>query len=320
MRRDTFLRSMAALAATGSLSPLALAAGANLKMMIPANPGGGWDSTGRALGKALQDAQAAATVNYENKGGAAGAIGLAQFVNANKGNGDALMVMGAVMLGGIITGKPPVSLSQATPIARLTSEYNVFVLPASSPLKTMADVVEQMKKDPGSVKWGGGSRGSTEHIAAAMIARAVGVDPSKINYVAFRGGGEATAAILGGNVTIGGSGYSEFAEYIKTGKMRAIAVTSEKRLPGIDVPTLKEQSIDVVIGNWRGVFGAPGITAEQRKVLTDAIVKATKSKAWAESMDKNQWTPALLTGPAFDKFVDDEFASLRAVMVKSGMI
>ncbi len=320
MRRDTFLRSMAALAATGGLSPLALAAGANLKMMIPANPGGGWDTTGRALGKALQDAGAAATVSYDNKGGAAGAIGLAQFVNASKGDGNALMVMGAVMLGGIITGKPPVSLDKATPIARLTSEYNVFVLPAASPLKTMADVVAQMKTDPGSVKWGGGSRGSTEHIAAAMIARATGVDPSKINYVAFRGGGEATAAILGGNVTIGGSGYSEFAEYIKTGKMRAIAVTSDARLKGVDVPTLKEQGIDVVIGNWRGVFGANGITPEQRKALTDLVVQATKSKAWGEALEKNQWTPALLTGPAFDKFVDDEFASLRAVMAKSGMI
>jgi len=320
MRRDTFLRSMAALAAAGALPRAALAAGANLKMMIPANPGGGWDATGRALGKALQDAQAADTVSYDNKGGAAGAIGLAQFVNASKGDANALMVMGAVMLGGIITGKPPVSLDKATPIARLTSEFNVFVLPAGSPLKTMADVVEQMKKDPGSVKWGGGSRGSTEHIAAAMIARATGVDPSKINYVAFRGGGEATAAILGGNVTVGGSGYSEFAEYIKTGKMRPIGVTSEKRLPGIDVPTLKEQGIDVVIGNWRGVYGAPGITPEQRKALTDLVVKATKSKAWAESLEKNSWTPALMTGPAFDKFVDDEFASLRAVMAKSGMI
>ncbi len=160
MRRDTFLRSMAALAAIGAL-PLSARANANLKMMIPANPGGGWDSTGRALGKALQDAGVAASVNYDNKGGAAGAIGLAQFVNANKGDANAMMVMGAVMLGGIITGKPPVSLSQATPIARLTSEYNVFVLPASSPLKTMKDVVEQLKKDPGSVKWGGGSRGST---------------------------------------------------------------------------------------------------------------------------------------------------------------
>ena len=319
MRRDTFLKSMAAMAALGAL-PLSARAAANLKMMIPANPGGGWDSTGRALGKALQDAGAASSVTYDNKGGAAGAIGLAQFVNGSKGDPNAMMVMGAVMLGGIITGKPPVNLSQATPIARLTSEYNVFVLPASSPLKTMKDVIEQLKKDPGSVKWGGGSRGSTEHIAAAMLAREVGVDPAKINYVAFRGGGEATAAILGGNVTVGGSGYSEFAEYINSGKMRAVGVTSEKRLKGIDVPTLKEQGWNVVIGNWRGVYGAPGISAEQRKALTDMVVKATKSKAWQEALQKNDWTPALLTGPEFERFVDDEFASLRAVMVKSGMI
>jgi putative tricarboxylic transport membrane protein len=319
MRRDTFLKSLAALAAAGSL-PLSARAAANLKMMIPANPGGGWDSTGRALGKALQEASVAGSVTYENKGGAAGAIGLAQFVNARKGDGDALMVMGAVMLGGIITGKPPVSVTQATPLARLTSEYNVFVLPANSPFKTMKDVIEQMKKDPGSVKWGGGSRGSTEHIAAAMIAREVGVDASKINYVPFRGGGEATAAILGGNVSVGGSGYSEFQQYIETGKMRPIGVTSPTRLKGINVPTLKEQGINVELGNWRGVYAAPGISAEQRKALTDMVVKATKTKSWAESLEKNNWTPALLSGPAFEDFVDREFASLRATMVKSGMI
>ncbi|WP_411879039.1 Bug family tripartite tricarboxylate transporter substrate binding protein [Polaromonas sp. YR568] len=319
MRRDTFLKSMAALAATGAL-PLSAYAAANVKMMIPANPGGGWDTTGRALGKALTDSKAADTVTYDNKGGAAGALGLAQFVNGSKGDPNALMVMGAVMLGGLITGKPPVSLSQATPIARLSSEYNVFVLPANSPFKTMKDVVEQLKKDPGSVKWGGGSRGSTEHIAAAMIAQKVGADPSKINYVAFRGGGEATAAILGGNVTVGGSGYSEFAEYIKAGKMKAIAVTSGTRLPGVDVPTLKEQGIDVEIGNWRGVYGAPGITPAQRKALTDMVLAALKSPTWAEAVKKNDWTPAVLSGDAFAKFVDDDFASLRATMVKSGMV
>lgn len=319
MRRDEFLKSLVALAAVGAL-PLSAQAAAALKMMIPANPGGGWDSTGRALGKALTESGAAASVSYDNKGGAAGVIGLAQFVNGNKGDANALMVMGAVMLGGIITGKPPVSLNQATPIARLTSEYNVFVLPANSPYKTMADVIAQMKKDPGSVKWGGGSRGSTEHIAAAMIAREVGVDPARINYVAFRGGGEATAAILGGNVTVGGSGYSEFAEYIKTGKMKPIGVTSDARLKGIDVPTLKEQGVNVVIGNWRGVYGAAGITPEQRKALTALIIQATKSKAWAEALEKNGWTSALMTGSEFDNFVDNEFASLRAVMVKSGMI
>ncbi|CAN5887386.1 tripartite tricarboxylate transporter substrate binding protein [soil metagenome] len=319
MRRDTFLKSIAALAAAGLLPHTSWAA-SNLKMMLPANPGGGWDTTGRALGKALMDSGAASTVSYDNKGGAAGTIGLAQFVNSNKGDGNALMVMGAVMLGGIITGKPPVQLSQATPIARLISEYNVFVLPTNSPFKTMKDVVEQLKKDPGSVKWGGGSRGSTEHIAAAMLAREVGVDPAKINYVAFRGGGEATAAVLGGNVTVGGSGLSEFSEYITTGKMRGIAMTSESRLKGVDIPTMKEQGYNVVIGNWRGVYGAAGITPEQRKVLTDAVITATKHKSWTDAVARNGWTPALLSGPAFDQFVDDEFAALRAIMAKSGMV
>ena len=319
MRRDTFLKSMAVMAAAGAL-PLSARAATNLKMMIPANPGGGWDGTGRALGKALIDAKLVDTVQYENKGGAAGVIGLAQFVNSAKGDPNAMMVMGAVMLGGIITSKPAVGLDKVTPIARITSEYNVFVVPADSPLKTMKDVVTQMQKDPGSVKWGGGSRGSTEHICASMLATKVNVDPKKVNYVAFRGGGEATAAILGGNVTIGGSGYSEFAEYIAAGKMRAIGVTSEKRLPGINVPTMREQGYDVVLGNWRGVYGAPGISKAQRDELIAQIEKATKSKAWAEALQKNDWTPAWLGGDAFAKFVDDEFASLRATMAKSGMI
>lgn len=319
MRRDTFLKSLAALAAAGTL-PLTAHAAVNIKMMIPANPGGGWDATGRALGKAILDAKAADTVQYDNKGGAAGVIGLAQFVNASKGDANAMMMTGAVMLGGIIASKPTVGLDKATPLARITSEYNVFVVPADSPLKTMKDVVEQLKRDPGSVKWGGGSKGSTEHISASMLAGKVGVDPKKVNYVAFRGGGEATAAILGGNVTVGGSGYSEFAEYIKAGKMRPIGVTSEKRLPGINVPTMKEQGFDVVLGNWRGVYGAPGITAAQRAALTEIIVKATKSKSWAEDLDKNGWTPALLTGKAFDEFVDNDFASLLGTMHLAGML
>ena len=319
MRRDQFIKSVLALAAGSSLSLPSLAA-ANIKMMIPANPGGGWDTTGRALGKALQDSGVASSVTYENKGGAAGIIGLAQYANATKGDGNSLMVMGAVMLGGIITGKPPVSLDKVTPIARLTSEYNVFVVPANSPLKTMKDVVEQLKKDPGSVKWGGGSRSSTEHIAAAMLAREVGVDAAKINYVPFRGGGEAVAAILGGNVTVGGSGYSEFQQYIETGKMRPIAVTSGKRLKGINIPTMIEQGYNIEIGNWRGVYAPAGLSVAQRKNLTDMVLKATKSKSWAESLEKNNWTSAWMANPAFDDFVDSEFASLRATMVKSGMI
>jgi putative tricarboxylic transport membrane protein len=317
VRRDTFLKSMAAL---GLAATLPARAAQPLKMMIPANPGGGWDSTGRALGKALLDGKLADAVVYENKGGAAGALGLAQFVNSAKADPNALLMMGAVMVGGQITSKPPVSLQSCTPLARLTSEYNVFVVPANSPLKTMKDVVAMLRQDPGSVKWGGGSRGSTEHIAACMLARNVGVDPKKVNYVAFRGGGEAVAAIIGGNVTVGGSGYSEFAEHIAAGKMRPIGVTSQKRLPGLAIPTMKEMGYDVVLGNWRGVYGAPGISAADRAALTDTIVKATRTKAWQEALEKNGWTPALATGREFEDFVEYEFSSLRAIMYLSGMI
>jgi putative tricarboxylic transport membrane protein len=319
MRRDSFLKALGGLA-FASHFPLAAHAAPTLKMMIPANPGGGWDSTGRALGKAIVDAKIAEAVQYENKGGAAGALGLAQFVTSSRGDANALMMMGAVMVGGQIGAKGPVSLQQCTPVARLTSEYNVYVVPADSPIRSMKDVVAQLKRDPGSVKWGGGSRGSTEHIAACILAHNVRVDPKKVNYVAFRGGGEAVAAILGGHVSVGGSGYSEFAEYIAAGKMRPIGVTSQKRLPGISIPTLKEQGYDVVLGNWRGVYGAPGISAEQRAALVDIVQQAAKSKSWQEALAKNGWTPAFATGKEFEDFVDYEFSSLRAIMYLSGML
>ncbi|SFN24018.1 tripartite tricarboxylate transporter substrate binding protein [Variovorax sp. OV329] len=319
MHRSTFLKSLAALSVTGAL-PLSAWAAADIKTMIPANPGGGWDTTARALGKAMQEAGFASSVNYENKGGASGTIGLAQFVNSTKKDPNAIIMTGATMVGGIIASKQASQLQAATPLVRLMSEYQVFVVPTDSPIKTMKDVVDQMKKDPGSVKWAGGSRGTTEHIAAVMIAREAGIEPTKVNYVAFRGGGEAVASILGGNVTVGGSGYTEFGEYIKAGKMRAIAVTSDARLKGVDAPTLKEQGLNVVIGNWRGVHGAPDITPAQRTALIEGIVKATKTKAWQQAVEQNGWTPALLTGDEFSKFVEDEFAGLRATMTKAGMI
>src|SRR5574341_1677398 len=243
----------------------------SLKMMIPANPGGGWDQTGRSLAGAMMSAKLVSGVQFENKGGAAGAIGLAQFVSAAKGDPNALMIGGMVMVGGTYLQKSPVTLAQVTPIARLTSEWEVIVVPANSPHKTMADLLKTFKADPGKVSWGGGSAGGTDHILAGLVARAVGVEPAKINYVPFKGGGEAVAAIVGGHVTAGVSGVGEFAEQIKGGRMRALAVSSPSRQEGI--PTLKEQGIDVELANWRGIFGAPAITRQQR----DALVKLVKA-------------------------------------------
>src|SRR5688572_23653888 len=174
----------AILLVAGLLLSAASAAQPSLKMMIPANPGGGWDQTGRSLAAAMQSAKLVSSVQFDNKGGAAGTIGLAQFVNGSKGDPNALLIGGMVMVGGIILNKSPVNLAQVTPIARLTSEWEVIVVPAQSHHKTHAELLRSFRENPGKVSWGGGSAGGTDHILIGMVAKAVGVDPAKVNYVA----------------------------------------------------------------------------------------------------------------------------------------
>jgi len=316
-RRDFTLTAVAA--ATAAQWPWTAFAQSisNLKMMIPANPGGGWDQTGRALAAAMQSAKVVQSVQFDNKGGAAGTIGLAQFVNSAKGDPNAVLIGGMVMVGGIILNKSPVDLSMVTPIARLTSEYLVVVVPANSPYKTMGDLVKALKADPGKVAWNGGSAGGSDHILAGLIARAAGVDPAKLNYIASKGGGDQVANIAGGHVSAGVAGLGEFAEHIKGGRMRALAVSGPKAQDGI--PSLKEQGIDVVLGNWRGVFGAPGLTPAQRDGLVAAVKTATESAPWKESLAKFGWEGVYLGGDAFKSFLDEDIKRIGAILESLGL-
>ena len=207
---------------------------------------------------ALQEDGLASGIQVVNIPGAGGTIGLAQFVSGKEGQGDALMTGGLVMLGAILTNESPVTLEQVTPIARLTGEYEVIVVPSSSEIQTLDDLIAKFKEDPQSVSWGGGSAGGTDHMLVGLIAKEAGVDPDGINYVPFAGGGEALASILGGHVSAGVSGYQEFAGQIETGDLRALAISSAERLDGVDIPTLKEQGVDVELTNWRAVFAPPG--------------------------------------------------------------
>ena len=284
----------------------------SLKVMVPANPGGGWDSTGRALVAAMTAAGSIKNAQIDNKGGAAGTIGLAQFVNSSKGDPNAIMIGGMVMVGGIIQNKSSVDLSQVTPLARLTEEYEVIVVPASSPHKTLKDLIAAFKANPGSISWGGGSAGGTDHILAGLLAKEVGVEPGKVNYVPFKGGGEAVAAIIGGHVSAGISGVSEFQQHITSGKMRALGVSSPNKQAGI--PTLKEQGVNIVLGNWRGVFGAPGITKAQRDDLIKAIDAGVKSKAWEETLKKNEWMNVWLAGDDYKKFLDEDIKRIGDIL------
>jgi putative tricarboxylic transport membrane protein len=304
-----------------ALAAVAFAGGAGaqpaVKMMIPANPGGGWDQTGRQLAAAMQGAKLVSGVQFENKGGAAGTIGLAQFVNSAKGDPNALMVAGMVMVGGIVLSQSSVNLGMVTPIARLTSEWEVVVVPAASPHKTLADLVKALKENPGKVSWGGGSAGGTDHLLVGMIAKAVGVDPAKTNYVAYKGGGEALTGIIGGHVTAGVSGIGEFAEQIKGGRLRALAVSAPNAVDGI--PSLREQGVDVELGNWRGVFGGPGLSPAQRDALVKLVQAATETPAWKQSLEKLGWSPFFLGGDPFKASLDEDTRRVTAMIDSLGL-
>jgi putative tricarboxylic transport membrane protein len=290
-----------------------------LKIFVPAAPGGGWDQTARTIEQVLRATQAVKGVQITNVGGAGGTVGLPQFLNQWKGQGNALMVAGMVMVGSIIANKSPVRLATATPIARLTGEFQALVVPAQSSIKSAKELADALKADPTKVPVAGGSAGGSDHILLGMIAKAVGVTPSKVSYVAFAGGGPATAALLGNQVAAGISGYGEFAEQIKAGKLRVIAISSDKRQEGIDAPTLKEQGIDVELFNWRGVFAPPGVNDAQRKALITLIEKMTASPQWADACKTREWTQITLLGDDYKTFLEAETARIEGILKELGL-
>tara|TARA_R110002020_G_scaffold50791_11_gene143720 strand:+ start:4024 stop:4968 length:945 start_codon:yes stop_codon:yes gene_type:complete len=303
---------------TGALATSAFAA--DYTIMAPAAPGGGWDQTARSMQEALQSEGISGNVQVTNVPGAGGTIGLAQFVNQSAGNPDALIVGGYVMVGAILTNASPVTLDQVTPIARLTGEAVVVVVPAASELQTMDDLVAMLKADAGSVSWAGGSAGGADHITAGLIAKTVGVDPTTVNYIAYSGGGEALAALLGGQVTVGISGYSEFSGQIAAGELRLLAVSSDTRIPGVDAPTLQEAGIDMALQNWRMVAAAPGITDEQKAAITADIEAMVNSDAWKATLETKGWVNTYLAGDDFTAQLAADTAATEAILKDIGLV
>jgi putative tricarboxylic transport membrane protein len=270
--------------------------------------------------QALTQSGIVKSAQVTNVPGAGGSIGIAQLVNNSKGDGNQVMVMGYVMVGALLTNKSPITLDQTTPIARLTTEYEAIVVPANSPIKDAKDLAAAIKADPSKVTWAGGSAGGVDHIAAALFAKAAGADPTKINYIPFSGGGEALAAILGGKVTAGISGYGEFESQVKAGKLRLIGLTSAKKTANVDVPSIKEQGIDLEIANWRAVVAPPGISADQKKALTDVMDRLAKSKEWQEILKQKGWEDAYVSGDAFAKILAEEQNRTKEVLTAVGLV
>ena len=289
-----------------------------LRIIAPAAPGGGWDQTARAMQQALLQAGLVRISPVENVPGAAGTIGLARFIGAERGRRDTLMVSGLIMLGGIVTHRSPVTLHDVTPIARLTGEYEVIAVPAASPFHSLRDLVAAFTARPESISWGGGSAGGSDQILAGLVADAVGVAPRRVNYIAFSGGGESLSAILGGQVSVGINGLAEFAPQLEAGTLRGLAISSAARLPGVDVPTLREQGVDVEFENWRSLVAPPGIAAPDRARLEALVGAMAGSRPWHDMLDRYRWLDRYLPGEEFARFVDAEEARVRDILRKLG--
>ncbi len=303
---------------SGALSVPAFAA--DYTIMAPAGPGGGWDQTARTMQEALTTEGISGNVQVTNVPGAGGTIGLAQFATQDAGNPNALIVGGYVMVGAILTNASPVTLDNVTPIARLTGEAVAIVVPAASDIQTMDDLVARLKEDTGAVSWAGGSAGGVDHITAGLIAKTIGVDPTQVNYVAYSGGGEALAAILGNQVTVGISGISEFSAQVAAGELRLLAVSSDERVPGVDGPTLKEAGIDLAVQNWRMVAAAPGITDEQKAAISADIEKMVNSTAWQNALEAKGWVNTYLAGDAFTAQLAADIEATDAILKDIGLV
>jgi putative tricarboxylic transport membrane protein len=283
-----------------------------LRLVIPANTGGGWDQTGRALGAALVNAGVTEEIEYENKGGKGGTVGLAHYVEKYNSDPNTLMMGGMVMVGAVALQKPAIDMTKVAALARLTSDYLVVVVAADSPVRNINDLAEKIRIAPKNVPIAGGGSGGIDHVFAGVFLKAARGDPQELAYLPFTSGKEVGQAVVSGTAVAGVSGYSEFSDEISTGKLRAIGVSSKRTSFG--VPAIREQGINVEMANWRGVFTGQGVASARQTELLEGIKAATSQASWQQVLKQNRWEPSWLAETAFNSFIDVDLTTFRVMI------
>ncbi|WP_306234002.1 Bug family tripartite tricarboxylate transporter substrate binding protein [Agrococcus beijingensis] len=309
---------------SGSAAPEGEAAAITaVKVIAPADPGGGWDQTAREIGRVLTEDSIVSSAPVSNIGGAGGTVGLANLATETDAN--TLMVMGSVMVGAVETNASDVRIEEMTPIAKLTEEPLVIVVPADSPYETLQDLVDAIVAEGQGVAVTGGSAGGIDHILAGLLLTEAGVTPDEVpgtlNYIANSGGGEALTLLLGNTVQAGISGVGEFSESVLSGDLRALAVSGAEPAEALpDVPTIQDEGIDIELTNWRGVIAPGGISDGERQALIDLVTELQGTEAWAEALAAKGWTDAFVPGDDFDAFLAEEITLTTETLRTIGLI
>ena len=292
-----------------------------LRLMVPNSPGGGYDTTARVGAKVMEDSKIASTVEVFNLSGAGGTVGLAKLVN-EKGNGDLAMMMGLGVVGATYTNKAAAKLSDTTPIAKLVEESSGIMVAKGSPYQSIDDLVKAWKANPKAFAVGGGSNpGGPDHLLPMQFADAVGIDAKQVNFISYDGGGELLPAILGNKLAFAASGTGEYVDQIKSGAIRVLATTGEKRLESLpDVKTLKEQNVDLTFTNWRGIVAPPGISAAQKQRWVKVFDAMHATQGWKDALAKNGWTDAYLSGDEYATFLTAQDKRVADVLTALGLV
>lgn len=314
-------RLLLATALAATLTPLsrAMAEIKSLEIIAPAGPGGGYDQLARATQEVLQQNRLAAGVQVQNVPGAGGTIGLAQFVTKGS-RSPSLLVAGLGLVGAIAINKSAITLDQVQPLARLTGEYQPLVVAADSPIKSVNDLLAQFKADPGSVSWGGFALGSPDHILCALIVKAGGGDVAKMNYIVAGAGGEMLAQVMGGHLTVATGGLNEMAQQIQAGKLRAIGISSPERLPGVDIPTFKEQGVDATLVNWRGLMAPAKMRSADKEALDRAMGEMVRTEQWRALLEERGWVDMYQPAAEFSGFLGPERSRIEGILRDLGLI
>jgi putative tricarboxylic transport membrane protein len=327
-RRSHRLTATVVLVVTALLLPLSACgvtrggegeANRRLSMYIPNSPGGGYDLTGRAAARVLEDADLSGRFEVTNVIGAGGTVAMQRLLN-EEGVDDLVMSMGLGVVGATYTNDSRARVSQATPIARLIEDQEALIVPKDSPYKTVQDLVDAWKADPQSVTIGGGSSpGGPDHLFPMQLAKTVGIDPKQVKYIVYDGGGPLTSALLGKKIDVGTSGPSEFEGQLEDGSLRVLAVSGEERLDTVDAPTLKESGIDMSFVNWRGILAPPGISKESRQRLVDMFTEMHETKGWKDAVKRNGWIDSFATGEEFTTFLLEQDKRVETTLKELGL-
>ncbi|WP_238335644.1 Bug family tripartite tricarboxylate transporter substrate binding protein [Serinicoccus kebangsaanensis] len=289
-----------------------------LTLIAPASPGGGWDTFTREQQAAMRANGIVNNATVLNIAGAGGTIGLGKFSTLD-GRATNLLTTGTVMSGAIALNDSPVAMTDVRPLARISEEYDIIVVPADSPYQSIEDLVADWEQDPGAFPFTGGSAGGLDHLIVADLAIKAGIDPTQITYIPQSGGGEAIQVLSSGDAQAAVSGYNEFADQIAAGRMRGLAIVSPERVEGIDLPTLIEQGYEVSMTNWRGFLAPSGITDEEFAELEAIVTETAQSPEWQEAMERNKWTDVFLTGQDLLDFIEEDTRQNEQLVEELGL-